>query len=29
MTRRLNWADYRAPEFAAIDPMKTIAILPT
>ncbi len=29
MTRRLNWADYRAPEFADIDPMKTIAILPT
>jgi len=29
MTRRLNWADFRAPEFAAIDPMRTIAILPT
>jgi creatinine amidohydrolase len=29
MTRRLDWADYRAPEFAAIDPARTIAILPT
>ncbi len=27
--RRLDWAQYRAPEYAAIDPMKTIAILPT
>lgn len=27
--RRLNWADYRTTEFAHIDPMKTIAILPT
>ena len=27
--RRLDWADYRAPEFAAIDPAHTIAILPT
>jgi creatinine amidohydrolase len=27
--RRLDWADYRAPEFAAIDPRRTIAILPT
>jgi creatinine amidohydrolase len=27
--RRLDWADYRAPEFAHIDPMRTIAILPT
>ncbi len=29
MTRRLDWADYRAPEFDTIDPMRTIAILPT
>ena len=29
MTRRLDWADYRTTEFAAIDPMHTIAILPT
>ena len=27
--RRLNWAEYRTTEFAQIDPMKTIAILPT
>ena len=27
--RRFNWADYRTTEFASIDPMKTIAILPT
>jgi len=27
--RRLNWADYRTTEFAQIDPMRTIAILPT
>jgi len=27
--RRLDWADYRASEFADIDPMNTIAILPT
>lgn len=27
--RRLDWADYRAPEFASIDPARTIAILPT
>lgn len=27
--RRLDWAQYRAPEFALIDPMETIAILPT
>ncbi len=27
--RRLNWAEYRTTEFAAIDPMRTIAILPT
>lgn len=27
--RRLDWAQYRAPEFALIDPMTTIAILPT
>lgn len=29
MTRRYDWADFRAPEYAAIDPMRTIAILPT
>ena len=29
MTRRLDWADYRTTEYAAIDPMTTIAILPT
>jgi creatinine amidohydrolase len=29
MTRRLDWAAFRAPEFAAIDPARTIAILPT
>jgi creatinine amidohydrolase len=29
MTRRLDWADYRSGEFAAIDPMQTVAILPT
>lgn len=29
MTRRLDWAAYRAPDFAAIDPMRTIAVLPT
>jgi len=29
MTRRLDWADYRTTEYAAIDPMRTIAILPT
>ncbi len=28
MTAR-PWADFRAPDFAAIDPMRTIAILPT
>jgi len=27
--RRLDWADYRFEEFAAIDPERTIAILPT
>lgn len=27
--RRLNWADYRTTEYTAIDPMRTIAILPT
>ncbi len=26
---RRDWKDYRAPEFAGIDPMRTIAILPT
>jgi creatinine amidohydrolase len=29
MTRRLDWQDFRAPEYRAIDPMRTIAILPT
>ncbi len=29
MRRRLDWADYRAPEYASIDPACTIAILPT
>ncbi len=29
MRRRLDWADYRAPEYAAIDGVRTIAILPT
>jgi creatinine amidohydrolase len=29
MRRRLDWADFRAPEYAAIDPIRTIAILPT
>jgi creatinine amidohydrolase len=29
MTRRLDWAEYRSSEFAEIDPMRTIAILPT
>lgn len=29
MTQRLEWEDYRAPEFLGIDPMRTIAILPT
>jgi creatinine amidohydrolase len=28
MTRRLDWADYRAAELAAPDPMRTIAVLP-
>lgn len=27
--RRLDWADYRTTEYQNIDPMKTIAILPT
>ena len=27
--RRFDWADFRAPEYANIDPMRTIAILPT
>jgi len=27
--RRLDWADYRSSEYAGIDPMRTIAILPT
>lgn len=29
MTRRLDWADFRAAEFAACDPLRTVAILPT
>lgn len=29
MTLSFDWADLRAPDFADIDPMKTIAILPT
>ncbi len=29
MTRRLDWKDYRAPEWLTVDPLKTIAILPT
>jgi creatinine amidohydrolase len=29
MTRRLDWQDFRAPEWRAVDPMTTIAILPT
>ncbi|MDD9908109.1 MAG: creatininase family protein [Ahrensia sp.] len=29
MTRRLHWADYRTAEFDEIDPMKTVAVLPT
>ena len=29
MTRRLDWAEYRTAEYIDIDPMRTIAILPT
>ncbi len=29
MTRRLDWAERQAPEFEAVDPMRSIAILPT
>jgi len=29
MTRRMLWQDFRAPEYRAVDPMRTIAILPT
>lgn len=29
MTRRLDWADFRAPEYTEIDPDRTIAVLPT
>jgi creatinine amidohydrolase len=29
MIRRFDWAEYRAPEYHQIDPMRTIAILPT
>lgn len=28
MTRQLDWADFRAPDFTDIDPMRTIAVLP-
>ncbi|MBD0864972.1 MAG: creatininase family protein [Rhodobacteraceae bacterium] len=28
MTQHRHWQDFRAPEFAVIDPMRTIAILP-
>ena len=28
MTRRLDWKEFRAPDYAEIDPMKTIAVLP-
>jgi len=28
MTRHLDWGDFRAPDFADIDPMRSIAILP-
>ncbi|MEO1000667.1 MAG: creatininase family protein, partial [Pseudomonadota bacterium] len=27
--RRLHWGDFRHPEFAAIDPDRTVAVLPT
>lgn len=27
--KRCDWAEFRAPEYASIDPMRTIAILPT
>lgn len=27
--RRFEWADYRAPEFGGLDPLRSIAILPT
>ncbi len=27
--RRLDWADYRTTEYAGIDPLRTIAVLPT
>lgn len=29
MTRRFHWADYKTTEYEAIDPQKTIAVLPT
>lgn len=29
MSGARDWADFRAPDFAGIDPMKTIAVLPT
>jgi len=29
MTRRMLWQDFRAPEYKGLDPMRTIAILPT
>lgn len=29
MTRRFDWAGLRAPEFATLDPLRTVAVLPT
>lgn len=29
MTRRFHWADYKTTEYEAIDPQRTIAVLPT
>ncbi|MCV3273134.1 creatininase family protein [Roseobacter sinensis] len=29
MTRRLDWADFKAGDFGGVDPMTTIAVLPT
>lgn len=29
MTKRWDWKDYHTTEYGKIDPMKTIAILPT
>jgi creatinine amidohydrolase len=28
MTRRLDWTDFRAPEYRGLDPMRSIAVLP-